>query len=254
MGPTKGRPAGGGAPFTVVTVADRPDVTERAWLCTNDLMPEYNNHGEVPIEYWPRLTEERADFQFHLLGEEEQILARARSIPLHWDGTVDHLPLGFDGALARGFDGQEPNVLCALLVAVPRSVQQRGMSASALTAMADIARRHGFRSLIAPVRPSAKERYPLVPIEQYATWRRPDGSLFDPWMRVHERLGAEVLKAEPRSLQITATVGDWESWTGLAFPQDGDYWFPGGLTTVAIDRSADRGRYYEPNVWMHHRV
>jgi hypothetical protein len=120
--------------------------------------------------------------------------------------------------------------------------------------MSDSARRNGFGSLIAPVRPSGKERYPLVPIERYSTWRRPDGSLFDPWMRVHQRLGARVLKPEQRSLRITSTVTDWEEWTGVAFPETGEYWFPGGLAPVSIDRSRDRGRYFEPNIWMHHRL
>lgn len=32
--------------------------------------------------HWDRLTEERPDFQFHLLGERDEVLARARSIPL----------------------------------------------------------------------------------------------------------------------------------------------------------------------------
>jgi hypothetical protein len=126
------------------------------------------------------------------------------------------------------------------------------VSADALRAMADMARRHGFASLIAPVRPSVKERYPLVPIDQYATWKRPDGSWFDPWMRVHQRLGASVLEPEARSLRITSTVADWEHWTGMTFPETGDYWFLGGLATVAIDRSHDQGLYFEPNVWMHH--
>jgi hypothetical protein len=108
--------------------------------------------------------------------------------------------------------------------------------------------------LIAPVRPSWKERYPLVPIDRYAAWRRADGLLFDPWMRVHERLGASVLKVEPRSLQITGTVAEWEEWTELSYPESGDYWFPSGLATVAIDRDADSGRYWEPNVWMRHSV
>jgi len=118
--------------------------------------------------------------------------------------------------------------------------------------MLGIARRHELGSLIAPVRPSWKERYPLVPIERYAGWRRADGLLFDPWMRVHERLGAAVLKAEPHSLRITGTVADWEGWTAMSFPETADYWFPGGLATVAIDRDADEGRYWEPNVWMRH--
>jgi hypothetical protein len=124
---------------------------------------------------------------------------------------------------------------------VPRDAQGRGMSAAAVRAMGDIARRHGLESLIAPVRPSWKERYPLVPIERYACWRRPDGWLFDPWMRVHERIGAAVLKPEPLSLRITGTTTEWEDWTGMTFPETGDYWFPGGLATVHIDREHDRG-------------
>jgi hypothetical protein len=71
-------------------------------------------------------------------------------------------------------------------------------------------------------------------------------------MRVHERLGASVLKAEPSSLRITGSVADWEEWTGLAFPEDGDYWFPHGLATVLIEN--DTGRYWEPNVWMRHQL
>jgi hypothetical protein len=73
-------------------------------------------------------------------------------------------------------------------------------------------------------------------------------------MRVHERLGGQVLKPEPRSLRITGTVAEWESWTELAFPESGAYVFPNGLATVAIDCEADRGSYWEPNVWMRHAV
>jgi hypothetical protein len=247
----RGEERDGAAPV-VVTVAERPELVELAAQSTSDLLPEYNNHGNVLNEFWPRLTEERSEYQFHLLDDDEQILARVRSIPVRWDGTAEGLPPGIDGALARGFDEAQPNTLCALLVAVPRQVQRRGVSATALVAMADLARSHGFGSLIAPVRPSVKEQYPLVPIERYATWRRPDGALFDPWMRVHERLGASVLKPEAHSLRIASTATDWEDWTGLAFPDNGDYWFPGGLATVSIDRAQDRGLYYEPNVWMHH--
>ena len=238
----------------IATVTERPDLLELAWERTQDTLPEYNNHGDVLNEYWPRLTEERPDFQFHLVGEDDEILARARSIPVRWDGTVGDLPDGIDGAIARGFDEGGANVLCALLIMVPRDVQGQGVSAAAVKAMSEIARKHRLGSLIAPVRPSWKERYPLVPIEQYAAWRRPDGLLFDPWMRVHERLGATVLRPEPHSLRITGTVGDWEEWTGMAFPDSDDYWFPGGLATVRIDRAGDSGTYWEPNVWMHHQL
>jgi hypothetical protein len=167
---------------------------------------------------------------------------------------MEDVPPGIDGAIARGFDERGANVLCALVIMVPGAVQGRGASRSALEGMIAIARQHRFEALIAPVRPNWKERYPLTPIERYASWRRKDGLLFDPWMRVHERLGAEILKPEPRSLRISGTVAEWEEWTELPFPESGDYVFPGGLAPVTIDREQDVGRYWEPNVWMRHHV
>jgi hypothetical protein len=137
---------------------------------------------------------------------------------------------------------------------IPKALQGQGLSSKALAGMIEIARRHGLPNLIAPVRPSWKERYPLTPIERYAAWRREDGLLFDPWMRVHERLGATVLEPEPHSLRITGTVAHWEEWVGLEFLESGEYVFPGGLATLEVDREADEGRYWEPNVWMVHRV
>ncbi len=217
------------------------------------MFPEYNNHGDVLNHYWGRLTEELPDFQFHAVDGEE-ILARARSIPLRWDGTIDDLPAGIDGAISRGFDEGGANTLCALVIMVPPAAQRQGASRRALEGMLEIARRHSFTALIAPVRPSLKERYPLTPIERYAEWRRDDGLLFDPWLRTHERLGAEILKSEPQSLRITGTVAEWEKWVGLPFPESGDYVFPGGLATVSIDHERDVGSYWEPNVWMRHPV
>ena len=226
---------------------------ERAWELAKDTLPEYNSQGDVLEEYWPRLVEEAPDFQGTLLDGDEP-LARIRSIPVRWDGTVEGLPAGIDGAIARGLDEGGANVLCALLIQVRGDVQSRGLSRVSLEWMVGNARRHGLGAVIAPVRPSWKERYPLVPIERYAAWRRDDGLLFDPWMRVHERLGADVLKPEPESLRITGTVAEWEEWVGMPFPESGEYVFPQGLATVRIDREADLGSYWEPNVWMRHRI
>lgn len=236
----------------VFTVAERPELVDPAWAATRDAFPEYNNHGDVLNEYWGRLTEERPEFQFHLVDDDDTILARARSLPLRWDGTVADLPAGIDGAIARGFDEDGADALCAMVIMIPREQQGRGVSAEALRAMADIGRAHGLASLIAPVRPSWKERYPLVPIERYAAWRRADGLLFDPWLRVHERAGAVVLRPEPESLRITGTLAEWEEWVGMPFPEDGPYTFPGGLATLSV---ADHvGSYWEPNVWMEHTL
>ena len=132
------------------------------------------------------------------------------------------------------------------------AARRGGLAAELLRGMGELARRHGLRRLIAPVRPSWKERYPLAPIDRYMTWRRLDGELIDPWMRLHERLGARVAAAAPESMLITGTVAEWETWTGLLLPESGTYVFPHGLAPLSVDREADLGRYWEPNVWMVH--
>jgi hypothetical protein len=234
----------------VYTVAERPDLAEPAWEATSDVFPEYNNHGDVLNVYWGGLTEKFPEFQFHLVDDDEQPLARARCLPVRWDGTLEDLPAGIDGAIVRGIDEGGGNTLCAMVIQVPRGLQGRGVSAAALKAMADIGRGHSLSSLIAPVRPNWKDRYPLTSIERYAEWRREDGLLFDPWLRVHERAGASILRTEPESLRITGSVTEWEEWVGMRFPEDGAYVFPGGLAPLVVE--GETGRYWEPNVWMHH--
>jgi hypothetical protein len=74
--------------------------------------------------------------------------------------------------------------------------------------MRALAAEHGWAQLIAPVRPNWKAPYRLTPIERYAAWTRPDGLPFDPWLRVHARLGGRILGVEPGSLRISGTVAD----------------------------------------------
>jgi hypothetical protein len=107
-------------------------------------------------------------------------------------------------------------------------------------------------SLIAPVRPTLKNRYPLTPIERYVEWRREDGSHFDPWIRAHERVGGVIVGPAPESMLIEAPVFDWEEWTGIAFPEDGTYVVPAMLSPLEV--RAGIGRHVEPNVWMRHSV
>jgi hypothetical protein len=98
-----------------------------------------------------------------------------------------------------------------------------------------------------------KHRYPLTPIERYLSWRRPDGTHLDPWLRTHERLGADIVKTAPESYVVTGTVAEWEEWTKMAFPDSGAYVVPDALVPIEVDLERDEGVYVEPNVWMVHR-
>jgi GNAT superfamily N-acetyltransferase len=240
----------------LLTWAERPDLAERG-PPSQEVWPEYNRHGDVFEDWWTPLLEELPEYQFALYDDAaDGVLAEAHTGPLAWNGDDSELPDGIDDALRRVVAARRANravdTLCAFAAEVSPTARQRGVAAELLRGMRELAARHGLRRLIAPVRPSWKERYPLAPIERYITWRRQDGQLLDPWMRLHERLGARAATALPRSMRITGSVRQWESWTGLAFPESGTYVFPHGLAPVAIDREADIGSYWEPNVWMIH--
>jgi hypothetical protein len=249
------RPAGSPDWLEVCTAAERPDLWERARHgLFDDVWPEYNLHGNAAPLYFGALFPRHAEFQALFLDRRaDRIVARGRTIPFRWDGALDDLPTGIDALGLRAVEGTAPpNALSALAAEVDRESQGSGLSALVLMTMVLLARMHGFESLVAPVRPNHKDRYPLTPIERYAAWRRADGLPFDPWMRVHARIGGQVLRPEPRSMHIVAPVPDWQSWTGLTFPEDGQYVFPGGLAPLGVARG--QGDYWEPNVWMIHRA
>ena len=238
------------------TAAERPDLWERG-VASEDVWPEYNLHGDVANKWWGELGSELAHFQFVLCDEDTgDILAEGHTGPFFWDGNDATLPDSFDATLELVFEqhraGDPVNTLTAFAAEVPRDGTRKGLAEEILRAMRALAERRGLQHLVAPVRPLLKHRYPLVPIDDYVAWRRADGAAFDPWIRVHERLGARISRALPHSFRITGSVADWESWTGMEFPASGDYVFPDGLATVHIDRDADRGSYWEPNVWLVH--
>ena len=89
-------------------------------------------------------------------------------------------------------------------------------------------------------------------IARYRTRSESDGSPFDPWLRVHHRLGAGFLKIAPATVTVTGTVAEWEDWTSMSFPDNGPYVVPGALQPVVINKERDVGRYEDPNVWMRH--
>ncbi|MFE4703301.1 hypothetical protein ACFRIC_40175 [Streptomyces sp. NPDC056738] len=63
---------------------------------------------------------------------------------------------------------------------------------------------------------------------------------------------ATVQRLSPQSQTMTGTIAEWEQWTGMVFPETGDYVIPGGLSLLRVDQSADQGTYTEPNIWMQH--
>ncbi|MFI5035750.1 MAG: N-acetyltransferase [Acidimicrobiales bacterium] len=236
------------------TAQERPDLWESSRVSFRDVWPEYNHHANDSGKYFGVLFPLYAHLQVLFFDlATEQVVARGRAIPFRWDGSLEDLPCGIDAVGMRAVeDLHPPTALSALAAEVAMDWQRRGLSRLLIQEMAEAARQAGLAPLVAPVRPSWKERYPLTPIERYAYWKRSDDLPFDPWLRVHSRLGATILRAEPRSMRIEAPVDDWERWTDMTLPEEGDYVFPLGLAPLSVRDGV--GSYWEPNVWMLHEL
>ena len=233
--------------MTIVRYADRLDLRERRSAELNTF-PTFMNHNAMGSRYWGRLYDDFPAFQL-ALEEGGELVAEVHSLPVRVDRD---LPAGWDEAFERGMELGGGNVLSLLAISVRPDRRGGGLAGMLIDAARGAARDAGLTAVIAPVRPTLKPSYPLIPIEQYMEWRREDGSHFDPWIRVHERAGATIVQAAPESMLIEAPVSDWEAWTGMRFPGDGTYIVPGMLAPLEV--RAGTGVHIEPNVWLRHNV
>jgi GNAT superfamily N-acetyltransferase len=244
----------------LVTAAERPELAQAMLRLGASPWPEFLNHDAVVKALWRCLYELAPDYQFALLDERgESLVSVGNCIPIRWDGDPRTLPNeGVDAVLEDGVaclrEGATPTAVSALMIVVSPDRLGQGISAEAIRAMAVVVGRHGLTELVAPVRPTEKHRYPLIPIADYVHWRRADGLPFDPWIRVHERVGGRIVGPATAAMRVTGSVAEWERWTGMALPQTGRYVVPGALVPVEIDRERDLGEYQEPACWVCHRA
>jgi len=246
--------------YKVVTGRERSDIEELQRPVIQAAWPEFMNHDGYINRFWPTIYRRFPEYQFALLEEDtDNVLAVGNSLPLDWDADINTLPDGgLDWALEHCFNhldsGKEYHILCAFQIVVAAGLLGRGLSYAAVREMIKIGRENGLKKLIAPVRPNQKSKYPLTPMQNYIGWKNEQGLPFDSWMRVHARLGAATVRVCSESMLIEGTPAEWELWTGMKFPDSGEYIVPGALVPVRINREADKGTYIEPNVWVAHEI
>jgi hypothetical protein len=246
------------AGYTVASYDERPDLDPAIDELMAATWPPFMNEDEVANRHFGRAYDDWPAFQTMLFDKTGRLAALGNAMPLHWDGTDADLPDGWREQVLRSVTNLEAgatvDTLGAMQIAIRGDLRGARLSGTMVEAMRAAARAAGYRAVIACVRPTWKDRYPLTPIERYATWTRDDGLPFDPWIRLHARLGARIVRASPRAMVVKGSVADWESWTGMAFPESGSYVVPRATQPVVIDRDRDEGVYYDENVWMVHDV
>jgi GNAT superfamily N-acetyltransferase len=249
--------------YTVRTAADDPALAHQIQDMIEEIWPRYITQASSPpghpfkVDWWG-VYKRWPQYQIALFDTDgETIIASANGQSIAWDGQAEDLPdEGWDWLIDQGLKDFNadlaPKTLCALSVTIRPDVRGKNLSRLMLELMRDFARRDGFTRMIVPVRPNFKERYPITPIDEYVSWRTDEGLPFDPWLRVHARMGARIVKPCPRAVTLGGTVAEWETWTNMKFPGSGDYVVPQLLAPLHVDRAADGCLHVEPNVWVVH--
>ena len=242
----------------LLSLAERPDLIDLMWHMPNP-WPTFMTKDPIGDELFSRLPEIFPEFQFVLLDEAGDVIAKINSIPFVWDGTDEDLPInGWDGVQVRGFASQrEDRASNAVSLLEARIVPGRlgsGMSAALLTAARQRVAEAGISDLFGPVRPAAKAAEPRTPMVEYVHRVREDGLPVDGWIRTHVRLGARIVKVCPTSMAVPGSLAEWREWTGLPFDTSGLVDVPGAIAPVFVNVDQDCAVYVEPNVWLHHRL
>ena len=246
--------------FRIITPSELENYHDLADIIAEESWPEFMLHDPVAGEYWHELFDRFEEYQFALLDTDtNHMAAMGNGVPFYWEHPIDELPEGgWDWVFVKAVEdhkkGITPNIQSAIQIAIHPDYQGQGLSVKMVQAMRDIAKSKGFKDLVAPVRPSQKSQYPLISIDDYIKWTTSEGLPFDAWLRVHARAGARIIKPCHEAMRISGAIATWEAWTGMKFPQSGEYIIPGALNPVTFDIEKDEGLYIEPNVWMHHSI
>lgn len=228
-----------------------------------DVWPAFMEEDPVSTFYFAIAEQHYPEFSMvaYYADQPEVAVARSHAIPFAFGPDVGRTELpddGWDAVVRWGWLDREvnrpPTHVSALEIVVAPAARGGGVSGRMVAAMRENVARLGFHDLFAPVRPSAKADEPHTPMSEYAFRTRFDGLPHDPWLRVHVRAGARIVRVCPRSMTITGTLAEWRGWTGLPFDTTGAVEVPGALTPVHCAVEHDHAVYVEPNVWVQHRI
>ncbi len=237
-------------------LAERPELTPRMYEF-EDGWPVFVPNDPVAAALLGRVAEVFPHYCV-VATDQDRVVARGLSVPFNavLDGRTELPDRGWDQVLVWAFHdrrkGNPATAVSALEITVGSGHLGRGLSSRLLAALRETAARNGHRTLLAPVRPTAKHLEPRVPMAEYADRLREDGLPADPWLRVHVRAGGTVERVAPASMTVSGSLAQWRAWTGLPFDADGPVDVPGALVPVHCDTRHDHAVYVEPNVWVRH--
>jgi hypothetical protein len=128
------------------------------------------------------------------------LVAHGVTTRITWNGDPESLPRGWTGSVRQSYersvlDSEAPNTLVGLFIFAETAYREHGWAAEVADAMKRLAIKSNLQSLIIPLRLPTRYEWQnaRLPYEQFALQKREDGQFQDHWLRMHVRLGAEVM-------------------------------------------------------------
>jgi len=242
--------------YTIKLLKDDKTLKDAHWEIVKSIWPEIMLHSPVANKYWARLEEYFPEYQLFLLNVDNQIIGFSNTIPFFWIKTLKELPVtGWDWLMKKGIEdyekGLKPNILGGLQVGISKEYQGRGYSKIIIKEAISLSKNKGYKKFVIPIRPTWKNKYPLIPMAKYIKWKKAD-KVFDPWIRTHLNCGAKIVKICGRSMTFRGSIKDWQEWAGTYIPETGEYIVEGALRPVKMNVEKNSGLYYDENIWIYY--
>ncbi|OFZ23897.1 MAG: hypothetical protein A2202_02495 [Bdellovibrionales bacterium RIFOXYA1_FULL_36_14] len=222
-------------------------------------------------EVWPNYLIEESDLDicddkktgkgqyndFLLVGlrsrDDQRLIAFFSGVTIFIDVHSQRLPdEGWRFACQAFENNAHPNSLCLLSANIHPDFQGQGIAEFLIEFAKEEAKERKLTFLLAPVRPTNTYKFPNISFDEYCALKDGNGRIFDPWLRLHKNLGAEILNICKTSILVSASIRRWNEWLGHSI-STGEIPHK-GIVPLQIDLEKKVAMYIEPNIWVRYSL
>lgn len=245
---------------------------ERVLSLTNSVWPAYlrtKSDIEITVPYLPFQYQRYNKERYFIWGikdrTNQQLVACINGVSLYSKTNQRNFAQqGFRWALQATLEDDEVNTFCLTSATVAEQSRSMGLAKALVSSARELASHLSFHSLLIPVRPTNKHRFPDLSMEAYlrpyqqnitAEGRdKVDSDLYDPWISLHLKLGAQLLNICKESMSVTASIKWWEKHLDCSLNGQDTLNIRQGLVPLKIYPDKFLAIYTEPNVWMKYLI